>query len=153
VATILCQSSHHVLALDEDGTCLSVEPEGDVDVAECVGAQFVATLDEAVPGLLGTELRVGVSLLFVKLLDGRARMLRFGPILRCDAAPASYPTILDDEDPTLRDLSDAIAHDVDAGPATPKLARRDSGFVRKPDEAPTELFSRAAGAPRIRRRR
>jgi hypothetical protein len=162
VATFRCQSSLHALSLDEDGVCLSVEPDGDPDVAACVGAQFVATLDPEAPGLLGNELRDGVSLLLVKVLDarGRVKMLRFGPLVRCEAQPASHPTIPTEDDPTLRDLAQAIARDVDGAPATPRLSRRrDSGFLRKPDEEPTLMYTRrnepgrVAGAPRIRRRR
>jgi hypothetical protein len=115
VAAFLCQSSRHALSLCEDGICYAVEPDDDPEVAACVGAQFVATLDPEVPGLLGTELREGISLLLIKVIDahGRVKMLRFGPLVRCEAiAP-----------------------------------RRDSGFVRKPDEAPTLMFTR----PRRRR--
>ena len=135
-AVFLATSEHHVLSLDADGICRVVTPCGKPgagrDVSRCLGAQFVATLDPAAPGLLALEPRAGASMLFIRIDDGRASLLRFGPVVAFesleDQAPvSSYRTI--QEPSTVRNVGQP------AGVAA--RTRKASGVV---------IRNRAAGA-------
>ena len=121
------------LLLDADGICrwflLKSEEPGVAAMAErCVGAQFVATLDPDVEGLLGHEPAVGKNVLFARVDDGRVTLVRFGPLVefetlarpiehretRARVATASEPAPVDlPVDPT-----------IEAAPATIQERRR-----------------------------
>lgn len=83
----VAHSQRCALLLDEDGVCRAVVPKVDLSdhlvqaTKRCVGAQFVATLDPDVEGLLGHEPRVGKSILLAAVETGRVALLRFGPLL------------------------------------------------------------------------
>jgi hypothetical protein len=82
------------LLLDADGICrwflLKSEDESVAATAKrCVGAQFVATLDPDVSGLLGHEPAVGKNILFARVDDGRVTLVRFGPLVEFETLGAA----------------------------------------------------------------
>jgi hypothetical protein len=90
----VAHSESCALLLDSEGVCRWIVPK-DVDsttrasrelatAKRCIGAQFVATLDREVEGLLGHEPTAGKTLLFASVTNGRVALLRFGPILAFD---------------------------------------------------------------------
>jgi hypothetical protein len=89
--------------LDGDGVCRWVlSRHGSPTDDRCVGAQFVASIDPALPGSLSGELRVGVSLLFVRAEGGRFVLLRTREVQRVDQDAAA-----DDDAPTTPNGGDA----------------------------------------------
>lgn len=73
--------------LDEHGVCRwVVSPRGVVPghVRQCIGAQFVASLDTRVDGGLLGDLAAGAMALFVRALDDRLILLRTGEVLGVD---------------------------------------------------------------------
>jgi hypothetical protein len=85
------------LLLDSGGVCrwvLAKTAEPDDRVKRCVGAQFVASLDPEVEGLLGHEPTIGKNVVFARVDAGRISLVRFGPIVKVerididDSAPA-----------------------------------------------------------------
>ena len=97
----IAHSERCALLLDGEGICRWIVPKADagdevvVAAKRCVGAQYVATLDPDVPGLLAQEPRIGTNLLFAVVKDGRVSLVRFGPVQafeKLDAATAAAPT-------------------------------------------------------------
>jgi len=84
---------HAALLLDEDGVCRwvvpqpSAAPESLRAARRAVGAQFVASLDPTVEGCLHHQPRVGAAILFSAMKDGRAALVRFGPLTQFDEVP------------------------------------------------------------------
>lgn len=73
--------------LDEDGICKWIVSQQGVvppHVRQCIGAQFVASVDVTVEGGLVGQLRVGGRALFVQNAGDRMIMLRTGPIQHVD---------------------------------------------------------------------
>ncbi|MCA9619950.1 MAG: hypothetical protein KC731_13085 [Myxococcales bacterium] len=85
--------------LDEDGVCRWIVSQQGVvpaHVRQCIGAQFVASLDLAVEGGLTGELRIGARALFVQHTGENMVLLRTGPVHHIDdrrraEAPAAAP--------------------------------------------------------------
>jgi hypothetical protein len=106
----LAQSERSVLLLDGEGVCSSILPKvgtaEDVSpaAARCFGAQFVASLDPEAPGFLGHEPRVGASMLFARVEDGRVALVRFGPIVAFDPIDSVAAASLVEGSATLADV-------------------------------------------------
>jgi hypothetical protein len=124
----VAHSKRCALLLDEDGVCQWVVPKVDpsdplvTHARRCVGAQFVATLDPDVEGLLGHEPRVGRSLLFATLEGGRVTLLRFGPLLALERLDAVRHGELVEAAKSVRDVlssSDILDPDDDDEPLVP----------------------------------
>jgi hypothetical protein len=115
----VAHSERCALLLDGEGVCRWVVPRVDagdpsIGVAKrCVGAQFVASLDPEVEGLLGHQPRVGVTLLFACVDDGRVSLVRFGPLVGFDTlGDAVAPTAAMIDDVTVDKASDEIAESI-----------------------------------------
>ncbi len=81
--------------LDEEGVCRwIVAPQGVVPrhLRQCIGAQFIASLDMSVEGGLVGDLRQGARALFVRPGEGRIVMLRTGVVHRVDDRRQAPPT-------------------------------------------------------------
>ncbi len=81
--------------LDDDGVCRwIVAPQGVVprDLRQCIGAQFVASVDMSVEGGLVGDLRSGARALFVRASEDRIIMMRTGLVTRVDDRRAGPPT-------------------------------------------------------------
>jgi hypothetical protein len=93
----IAHSERCALLLDRDGVCRWAVPKADandemvVAAKRCIGAQFVASLDPDAPGFMASEPRIGRNMLFALIVDGRAAILRFGPLQAFEKldAPAS----------------------------------------------------------------
>ena len=105
-------SARCALLLDAEGICrwflLKVDDEGVSATAKrCVGAQFVATLDPDVSGLLGPEPTVGKSILFARVDDGRVSLVRFGPLVQFDTlGPSPRARAAEEREAPQHDLVD-----------------------------------------------
>jgi len=86
------------LLLDQNGICIRVEFKGrrvTSDAGErCVGAQFVASLDPAVPGGLAAQPTVGAPMVFAAmgLTNGRIYLVRTGPLVAFEELEDDVPT-------------------------------------------------------------
>jgi hypothetical protein len=97
----IARSESCTLLLDSRGICRRVIPVAgapDRVVAaanRCAGAQFVASLDASIDGLLGREPQVGASMLFalVDPIDGHVSLVRFGPVVAFQVADVPVTTI------------------------------------------------------------
>src|SRR4051794_15523490 len=104
---------HAALLLDEDGICRWVVPQASLPPGaeslraahRAVGAQFVASLDPTVEGCLHHQPRVGAALLFTATKDGRAALVRFGPLTQFDEVPTPAVVTSDAEAVALVPLS------------------------------------------------
>lgn len=104
---------HAALLLDEDGICRWVVPQASLAPApeslraanRAVGAQFVASLDPLIEGFLHHQPRVGAALLFSAMRDGRAALVRFGPLTQFDEVPTPTTVTNDAEAVALVTLS------------------------------------------------
>lgn len=74
--------------LDAEGVCRFTIPRAGATAKEreaaelCLGAQYVASLDHTLEGLLAKEPKQGTRLLFARAGDdGRIRLVRSGPVL------------------------------------------------------------------------
>lgn len=116
------------LLLDGEGVCRWVVPKDVESVRElatarrCIGAQFVATLDPEVRGLLGHEPSVGKTLLFASLASGRVALLRFGPI-------SAFDTVGEGAEPEI-ESAPIVALDA---PEPPPLPTRAVALPAKPE--------------------
>lgn len=131
-----------IFGLDDAGICRTVEPRPGASEAslamakKCLGAQYVASLDASVEGMLIPLPKPGTRLLFARAgEDGRIALVRSGPLFRFESC--------DDIDPvTTPELP--IARD------TERMADEDLMPTKGYDEDPTSPFARvrpAAGAP------
>lgn len=102
---------HAALLLDEDGVCRwvvpqpSAAPESLRAARRAVDAQFVASLDPSVEGCLHHQPRVGAAMLFTAMKDGRAALVRFGPLTQFDEVPTPATVTTDAEAVALVTLS------------------------------------------------
>jgi hypothetical protein len=85
--------------LDADGICRRIvmnpsnkRRDSAKTASQCVGAQYVASLDGSVAGCLVEMPRVGAAMLFARVDDrGRVALVRTGPVTRFEAEPAEDP--------------------------------------------------------------
>src|SRR5689334_4112832 len=82
--------------LDDEGICRWVlSRSGAKSDDRCIGAQFVAALDQHSKGGLVGELRLGTCALFVRSEDGRFVLIRTKPIehveIRGEGEGEAYP--------------------------------------------------------------
>lgn len=89
-----------IFGLDEAGVCVRVTALPGASKAilaiagRCLGAQYVASLDAEVEGLLSQLPKPGTRLLFARTEDtGRIVLVRSGPLQRFEARPAELPTV------------------------------------------------------------
>lgn len=93
--------------LDADGICRQVVPvegrspkrEPSRSATRCVGAQYVASLDPSVAGMLADMPRVGVAMLFARVDDrGRVSLVRTGVVTHFANHREEDPFYDDDDD-------------------------------------------------------
>jgi hypothetical protein len=84
--------------LDRDGICRRIvmlsggkRREASKNAARCVGAQYVATLDPAVPGCLVDLPKVGAAMLFARVEAGRVALVRTGVVTSFETKQADDP--------------------------------------------------------------
>jgi hypothetical protein len=91
--------------LDTEGICVEVAVARESDVvlatsyrsvqrtaAQCVGAQYVASVDPRAAGLLSELPRAGAAMLFARVDEsGRVSLLRSGPLIRFESYETDNP--------------------------------------------------------------
>lgn len=155
VIRYIAHADSAALLLDEDGICrasvLKKHGRGRAPRAEelerCVGAQYVATLDPDVDGLLAHEPEVGKRALFAQVERGRIVVFRFGPLVDFEhvehsmaarvAGPAPKP---DPSDPTLDEHATELTLD-DASDPTLEMVGRGLEDLFEADSAPDLVTS------------
>jgi hypothetical protein len=133
--------------LDERGVCREISASADVSEAalaianRCIGAQYVASLDASIEGLLAPLPKEGTRLLFARTEDdGRIVLVRSGPLVRFDEIDASAE---DADDVTLRPSTPAPSFSPSFGNQAEEIS----------DEAPrTRTFQEEETAPFSRTR-
>ncbi len=137
-----------VFGLDDAGICREVLPKagGSRDMItlamRCIGAQYVASLDAAAPGMLSQLPRKGTRLLFARTEpNGRIVLVRSGPVQRFEtlfgedlAASSELPTS------AWVDETHDVAHPVDD--QTEQFAR-----TRRPSQGGLEVEAVTRRAP------
>jgi len=109
--------------LDAEGICRSVVPaphragrSSAKTSAQCIGAQFVASLDAAVPGCLVELPKVGTALLFAKVgSDGRIALVRTGIVTSLESFEGTDPFVtlssVHTSAPEFRSAAEPINHE------------------------------------------
>lgn len=131
-----------IFGLDDAGICRTVEPRPGASEASlamarrCIGAQYVASLDASVDGMLIPLPKPGTRLLFALTGDdGRISLVRSGPLFRFESCD-DVDGVTTPELPVARD--------------TERMADDELPPTKSYDEDPTSPFARvrpAAGAP------
>ncbi|MBI5531302.1 MAG: hypothetical protein HY898_01205 [Deltaproteobacteria bacterium] len=153
--------------LDDTGICiwvLSANPSMASRLESCVGAQFVACLDERVKGFIVGELTEGASALLVATSKetGRAQLLRTGIIRRVQYRDPDQTTdvmpgmeVLDEVEIELEaeeDSAEAASHAKGAGESSGRTQKRRAAAVAAsppasaPKTQPKVAETRSAGA-------
>lgn len=86
--TYVAQTESCVFLLDEQGICRASLPHADAQekdrkiAARCEGAQYVASLDVSLPGILATDPKAGLPLVFARVgPQGRVFLIRTGALV------------------------------------------------------------------------
>lgn len=86
--TYVAQTESCVFLLDDQGICRASFPHADAQekdrkiAARCEGAQYVASLDVALPGILATDPKAGLPLVFARVgPQGRVFLIRTGALV------------------------------------------------------------------------
>ena len=137
--------------LDEAGVCVRVTALPGASKAmlaiagRCLGAQYVASLDAAVEGLLSQLPKPGTRLLFARTEDtGRIVLVRSGPLQRFEARPAELPTVKEVE-PTFDEAVEVEAprtltfQEEETAPFSRFSPRRPIAAESDPDSGDVEL--------------
>lgn len=84
----VAQTESCVFLLDAQGICRASVPYADADAtarkiaARCEGAQYVASLDVKLPGVLAADPKAGLPLLFARVgAEGRVALIRTGALV------------------------------------------------------------------------
>lgn len=96
----VAQTESCVFLLDGDGFCRAAIPAPEADDAarkaalRCMDAQYVASLDTSVEGLLASDPKVGRALLFAKVSkEGRVALIRTAALLEIRSLDGPMPVI------------------------------------------------------------
>jgi hypothetical protein len=119
--------------LDGDGICRRIVPnpalgagmrEAGRQAARCVGAQYVASLDASITGMLADRPRVGTSMLFARV-DGRGRvsLVRTGVVTGFGEHREEDP-FFDDKARTVETSAPQIEPGARVAPPSPAIMRR-----------------------------
>lgn len=174
----VAQTESCVFLLDGDGFCRASIPSAEADDAarkaaqRCIGAQYVASLDLEAEGLLVSDPKAGLQLLFAKVnAQGRVALIRTGALLEMRSLDGPMPvpvaspvpeTIALDEDPDENDEVELQEEDeecmeltapfsrsrpvLEPAPETVQAPRTVRGFP--PPPAPIPISSRRGMLPR-----
>ena len=126
--------------LDSDGICrrIAMNPSGGSRAREaaraaarCVGAQYVASLDPALAGMLSDMPKVGTAMLFARTDErGRISLVRTGQVLRFER----FDTTVDDPFTVPEERPSVVT--TSAPPITPSVMptpRRQQSILPPPD--------------------
>lgn len=152
VIRYIAHADSAALLLDEDGICRAsvIKKHGrgraprPEELERCVGAQYVASLDPDVEGLLAHEPEVGKRALFAQVERGRIVVFRFGPLVDFEHVEHSMaarvaPPPRDGSDPTLDDHVDLTLDD--ASDPTLEMVGRSLEDLFEADSAPDLVTS------------
>lgn len=149
--------------LDGDGICRRIVPnpargaamrEAGRQAARCVGAQYVASLDPTVTGMLADMPRVGAAMLFARI-DGRGRvsLVRTGAVTHFDQQREEDPFLEDKAKtvetsaPQIRPARRTLDRDLYDDDDSDDFTRPVDGFTPVPRLTPPPPARRAAPPP------
>jgi hypothetical protein len=138
--------------LDEEGFCRKVvvpttskRRDNGRNASRCVGAQYVASLDPNVSGMLAEMPRVGAPMLFARVDDrGRVSLVRTGVVTRFERSRV--------DDPFSTDGRDSASVATSAPMLPPRLTRESSPPPSYNSEPPTEQVPRVPSSTAPTRR-
>jgi hypothetical protein len=111
--------------------------------ARCVGAQYVASLDPTISGMLAEMPRVGASMLFARVDDrGRVSLVRTGVVTRFESHRADEDPFSTDKSPSMSSV-ETSAPVITPSQPTPRFPRQK--MKSSPGATPPDVYEENSG--------